>query len=283
MTASRRSCLFLALGAVLPGAARPAVAGGFPGVMSGRDAAPGIDPRGFLVSEKLDGVRAVWDGTRLWFRSGLPIAAPAWFTAALPAAALDGELWLGRGRFEDLSGIVRRAVPDDAAWRAVRYELFDLPGAPGPFRERFARLQRLATQAGPGPVGVVAQESLPGAPALQRRLDAVVRAGGEGLMLHRADAVWQPGRSDALLKLKPVHDAEARVVAHLPGKGRHAGRLGALRVRADDGVEFTIGTGLDDRQREEPPAVGSRVTFTDRGKTDAGVPRFASFLRVREF
>jgi DNA ligase 1 len=118
--------------------------------------------------------------------------------------------------------------------------------------------------------------------ALAQRLADVVQGGGEGLMLHRADADWRPGRSDALLKLKPVHDAEALVIDHVPGRGKHAGRLGALRVRTDEGIEFLLGTGFSDAQREQPPLPGSVVTYTHRGSTAGGVPRFASFLRLRE-
>jgi DNA ligase-1 len=105
------------------------------------------DPVGFLVSEKLDGVRAFWDGRDLRFRSGRRIAAPAWFTAALPAIALDGELWLGRRSFDRLSGIVRRNIPVDVEWRDVRYMIFDLPGEPGPFAERAARVASLVAVA----------------------------------------------------------------------------------------------------------------------------------------
>ena len=119
--------------------------------------------------------------------------------------------------------------------------------------------------------------------ALQRRLDEVVAAGGEGLMLHRADALYETGRSASLLKLKPLHDAEARVIGHVAGRGRHAGRMGALRVRSPAGVDFLLGTGFSDAERESPPPLGSWVTFTHRGFTADGVPRFASFLRVREF
>ena len=282
MPPTRRALLLAAFAPIVPVSASPAGAHAFPGVMLGREAPPGIDPRGWLVSEKLDGVRAVWDGARLWFRSGLPISAPTWFTARLPPLALDGELWMGRGRFEEASGTARRATPDDAAWRDLRYEVFDLPGAPGPFHERARRLQRVAEETSFAALRAVAQERVADAAALQRRLDAVVRAGGEGLMLHREDAPWRPGRSDALLKLKPLHDAEAEVVGHVAGQGRHAGRLGALRVRTPEGIEFLLGTGFDDRQRDRPPAVGSTVTYTFRGTTEAGVPRFASFLRVRE-
>jgi DNA ligase-1 len=266
--------------------ASPALASrrrGEPGVMSAREAPPGIDPAGWLVSEKLDGVRALWDGRALSFRSGVPIAAPAWFMARWPAGvALDGELWIGRGRFEALSGVVRKVVPVDVEWHSVRYLLFDLPGAAGPFSLRLARLLALVKQADTPRLAVIDQQRLPDAAALQRRLDDVVRAGGEGLMLHRADALWRRGRSDQLLKLKPLHDAEATVIGHTAGQGRHAGRLGALRVRTADGTEFLIGTGFSDAERDSPPPPGSVVTFTHRGHTEGGVPRFASFLRRRD-
>lgn len=253
-----------------------------PPLLLAQDAAPDIDPAGYLVSEKLDGVRAFWDGRRLRFRSGLPVAAPAWFLARLPAHALDGELWLGRGRFDALSGAVRRHEPDDAEWRRIRYMAFELPGAPGGFAQRAERLADVArATAWPG---LVAAEQSPVADreALQRRLQEVVKAGGEGLVLHRADAPYLTGRSPALQKLKPRHDAEAVVLGHAPGRGRHVGRLGALHLRTAEGQEFMLGTGFSDAQREAPPPVGAVVTYTHRGHTESGLPRFASFLRVRE-
>lgn len=246
------------------------------------DAPLGLDPKGWLISEKLDGARAWWDGSRLRFRSGLPIHAPAWFTSALPATPLDGELWLGRGQFEVLSGIVRKQQPVESEWRRVRLMAFEMPGAPGPFAQRAAQLQRLrAQQAATAPWQAVDQFELPDPATLQARLDEVVCAGGEGLMLHRADAPYETGRSGALLKLKPLQDAEAVVVGHEAGQGRHTGRMGALKVRMPQGTEFLLGTGFTDGQREQPPPVGTVVTFTYQGTTAQGVPRFASFLRVR--
>ena len=241
-----------------------------------------ISPRGWLISEKLDGARAWWDGSRLRFRSGLPIAAPSWFTAALPGHPLDGELWLGRGRFEQLSGIVRRHQPVDADWRQVRFMVFELPGADGSFAQRVAQMRQLSAQQPPGSPWCAAEQfELPSRQALRSRLDDVVNAGGEGLMLHRADAPYETGRSTALLKLKPLQDADAVVIGHLEGQGRHAGRLGALKVRTPEGREFLLGTGLRDEHRDRPPTVGSVVTFTYQGTTPQGIPRFASFLRVR--
>jgi DNA ligase 1 len=254
-----------------------------PPLMQARDAAAGaIDPSGFLVSEKLDGLRAHWDGRQLRFRGGGLIAAPAWFTAALPAQSLDGEIWAGRGGFEQASGTARRAVPDEAAWRHLHYALFDLPGDPRPFVARAQALATLASRLQRPFVTAVAQETLPDAAALARRLDEVLRAGGEGLMLHRAAALWQPGRSADLLKLKPQADAEAVVLGHLPGRGRHEGRMGALRVQLPDGREFRLGTGFTDAERETPPPVGARVSFRYQGLTDDGLPRFARYWRVRE-
>lgn len=241
----------------------------------------GHDPSGFLVSEKLDGVRAFWDGQTLRFRSGRVIAAPAWFTAALPNTALDGELWLSRGRFDELSGIVRRDVPNDADWHQVQYMIFDLPKASEPFSVRVQRIQTLVAQAKQPWLQAVPQQHVADAPSLQTLLKTTVQAGGEGLVLHRANALWSPGRSDVLLKLKTQLDEDARVVGYLPGKGRHAGRLGALLLEMPDGQRFALGAGFTDAQRTDPPAVGSVVTYRYRDRTPKGLPRFASFLRVR--
>ena len=118
--------------------------------------------------------------------------------------------------------------------------------------------------------------------ALKRKLDEVVRGGGEGLMLHLADAAYGTGRSDVLLKLKPLQDTEAVVIEHVAGKGKYQGMMGALRVQAPDGKKFLIGTGFTDQTRKNPPPLRTTITYTYRGLTDTGLPRFPSYLRVRE-
>jgi DNA ligase-1 len=243
---------------------------------------PGRSPQGFLVSEKFDGVRAVWDGQVLRFRSGRVIAAPAWFLSALPRVALDGELWMGRGAFDRLSGAVRQAAPDDEAWRTVKYLVFDLPGHAAPFAQRVALVQSTLAQAQQPWLVPVAQREMKDARALQALLQDTVRQGGEGLMLHRADALWQAGRTDALFKLKPELDEEAMVVGHQPGKGRLVGMTGALLVQMTSGQRFALGSGMSDALRRDPPPVGAWVTYRYRERTPSGLPRFASFVRVRE-
>jgi DNA ligase-1 len=285
------SCLTLLLGSVFsPGAFAVAdttavdtqdVSVSPPALMLAKYWQSGVDPAAFLVSEKLDGVRAFWDGHTLRFRSGRRIAAPDWFTSALPATALDGELWLGRGSFDRLSGMVRRNTPVDAEWRELRYMIFDLPGASDTFALRVQRLNQVVVNALQPWLQVVVQQRVPDAAALQALLRQTVQNGGEGLVLHRTNALWSPGRSDALLKLKPMPDEEARVVAHLPGKGRNQGRMGALLLEMSNGQRFALGTGFADAQRVNPPPVGSLVTYRYRDRTPRGLPRFASFLRIR--
>ena len=242
---------------------------------------PGIDVSRYLVSEKFDGVRAVWDGTTLRFRSGREVAAPAWFIAKLPATPLDGELWLARGKFDELSGIVRKAQPVDDEWQRVSYLIFELPGASGSFAERYARITELVRHTGWGPLQAVEQVRLATRRALDAKLAATVKSGGEGLMLHLAGAPYVTGRSDVLLKMKRLHDTEGVVVAHLPGKGKYSGMMGALQIEMPDGRRFKLGTGFTDAVRKNPPPPGSTVTYTYRDFTSSGLPRFASFLRVR--
>jgi DNA ligase-1 len=249
-------------------------------VLLAQTAPAGVDPSGYLVSEKLDGVRALWDGNTLHFRSGRVVPAPAWFTAKLPATPLDGELWLGRGQFDALSATVRRAQAVDAEWQQVQYRVFELPHGEGTFAERAERLKGVVQTTAWSQLEVIDQYRVANRTALQAKLKAVTAAGGEGLVLHLASAPVTTGRSDVLLKLKAVQDAEAVVVGYTPGKGKYVGKLGALNVQTENGQTFKLGTGMSDLQRQNPPTIGSTVTYTYRDTTPSGKPRFASFLRV---
>jgi len=249
-------------------------------VLLAKTAPTGMDPAGYLVSEKLDGVRAVWDGKVLRFRSGRTVAAPAWFIAKLPKEPLDGELWVGRGQFDTVSGTVRKAKPVDAEWQKVNYMVFELPAGSGDFKGRALALESIVNTAAWPQLQAIDQIAIANRATLQAKLDDVVQGGGEGLMLHLASAPLATGRSDALLKLKPLNDAEATVVGYIAGKGKYAGLTGALTVKSADGQRFNLGTGLSDAQRKSPPAIGSVVTYTYRDVTPSGKPRFASFLRV---
>lgn len=275
-TAIIRIVIILLLGAVIAHA-EPAA----PPVMLAHTWTPQMDIRGWWMSEKLDGIRGYWTGRELVSRSGHVFAVPPVFTANFPAVPLDGELWIGRQKFAEIAGIVRRQQPGPA-WERVRYLIFDAPQADGGFEQRLDFARQWFRQHPNPHVAIVPHEICRDASQLQHKLDAIEALGGEGLILRRPQSPYTVGRSYDLLKVKRFQDAEAVVVQHLPGAGRHAGRLGALRVELPNGVRFAIGTGFTDAERDKPPPIGSTITFKYQGLTAAGKPRFATFLRVRE-
>ena len=239
-----------------------------------------IDLADYWVSEKLDGVRAFWDGERLISRGGNIFAAPSWFTADFPSVPLDGELWVGRGQFEKTASIVSRHAPHDE-WRQVRYMVFDLPKGPGSFDERLHNLRAAVAASSSRFLAVVPQIKVPSHKALLERLDAVVANGGEGLMLHRGGSRYRSGRNTDLLKLKKFDDAEGVVIAHNPGRGRLQGMMGSVTVRTDQGIFVKIGSGFSDEERRHPPPIGAIITFRHQGFTTSGKPRFPVFWRIR--
>ena len=238
------------------------------------------DVTGWWLSEKLDGVRALWDGRRFLSRQGNAFHAPAWFTASLPGTRLDGELWLARRAFQRTVSIVRRH-DESELWRQIRFLVFDAPDVSEPFEGRINHLRACFGQRQPHYAELVTHERCRGETHLQAELDRIAALGGEGLMVRQPKSQYEAGRSATLLKVKRFKDAEARVIEHLPGTGRHRGRLGALLVVLPDGTEFSVGTGFTDAQREHPPEVGSLITVRYQELTDRGVPRFPSFARRR--
>lgn len=274
------SCCLLTLGLM---SSLPAPAASPPRLMLSTSYKPDVDVDvgNFFVSEKLDGVRGRWDGHRLWARSGAAIEPPAWFTAHWPTVPMDGELWIGRGRFEAISTLVRTPGIGGEGWRQVHFMVFDLPGDPTRFALRVSRMRALIGNARIPWLRAIPQFRLGTQGELDARLNAVVAAGGEGLVLQHRDALYSVGRSDTLMKYKPYDDAEARVVAYTAGQGKYTGQLGALIVARPDGMQFRIGSGFSDAERAKPPPIGSNVTYRYNGLTAKGTPRFARFMRIR--
>jgi DNA ligase-1 len=239
-----------------------------------------LDLSGWWMSEKLDGVRAFWDGKQFISRQGNLYHAPDWFIEGLPETALDGELWIDRKKFQRTVSIVRRQDKNDL-WKEVRYLVFDAPQIKDPFERRVKAIADLiAAKKHPY---ITAHEHVlcKSIDHLREELARVEALGGEGLMLREPGSVYAAGRSSSLLKVKTFHDAEATVIGHQAGAGRHKGRLGALQVKLPDGTEFAVGTGFSDAEREAPPPVGSSITFRYQELSEAGVPRFPSYVGVR--
>lgn len=239
------------------------------------------DPTGWWLSEKLDGVRAYWNGETFLSRAGNRYHAPTWFVEGLGDAPLDGELWLGRQRFQETVSVVRRQ-DESELWRNVRYVVFDLPASTSPFEGRLAELADRIAAAGHEFATVLEHEACRDIEHLRAQLSEIEALGGEGLMLRQPGSKYASGRSSTLLKVKSFLDAEARVLEHLPGKGRHKGRMGALRVELRDGTNFSVGSGFTDAEREAPPEIEALITFRYQELTNDGVPRFPTFVGVRD-
>lgn len=240
----------------------------------------GVDLKQYWLSEKLDGVRAYWDGEKFISKQGNVYHAPDWFVSDFPSQPLDGELWVGRNSFERVVSIVRDKKPSKD-WQEVLYRVFDIPLKDVVFTDRLKALNTLLNDSRSPYIRLVKQSRVSSHVALMKKVDEVTRSGGEGLMLHKGDSFYIAGRSDDLLKVKLHQDAEARVIEHLPGKGKYTGMLGSLFLELENRKRFRLGTGFTDQQRRQPPPIGSLVTFKYYGKTKNGIPKFASFMRIR--
>jgi len=278
------------LGALPSRAASTRSASGKSGPVNKKETAPPVllahkwetehDPTGWWMSEKLDGIRAYWDGEAFVSRLGNKFFAPDWFTADLPADTLDGELWVGRKMFQKTTSIVRSGAAGQE-WKTVQYVVFDAPNAKGSFEDRVAHAQKVLTRAEAPHARWLDHVICEGFDHLREELRRVEGLGGEGLMLRRPGSKYEAGRSSSLLKVKTFHDAEARVIDHAPGTGKHKGRLGALVCQLADGVTFNCGTGFSDAERGAPPAIGSLITFRYQELSNDGVPRFPSYVGER--
>jgi len=235
---------------------------------------------GWLMSEKLDGVRARWDGRHLISRGGHAFAAPDWFTKGFPPFALDGELWSKRGDFEHIVSIVRRKQPHEG-WKKITYQIFEVPDQTGGLPDRLNVLQHYLSTHPNRYLHIIAQKRCGGKEHLQVWMQQLVSEGAEGVVVRNPTVLYQTGRSSDALKVKPYQDAECAVVGYKPGKGKLKGLTGALRCRMADGRVVSLGSGMNQRLRTSPPALGSIVTFKYYGLTKNGIPRHPVFLRRR--
>ncbi|WP_432455554.1 MULTISPECIES: DNA ligase [unclassified Agarivorans] len=240
----------------------------------------GLQLERYWVCEKYDGVRAYWNGQQLLSRSGRTISIPHELQQQLPAFALDGELWLGRGKFSELVGLIHRQQSKFEQWQKVQFMVFDLPHHPGNYRSRYQQLQGLAKQA--NFIRIPEYHNYPGRTQLAQELQKISAEGGEGLMLRDPNSFYLATRSHALIKYKAYQDGEAEVVAYSAGKGKYQGMLGALVVQDRQGQRFKIGSGLTDQLRVSPPPLGSLIEYRYNGLSSHGKPRFARFIRLHQ-
>ena len=237
--------------------------------------------KGYLASEKLDGVRGYWNGENLISRAGNIIHAPTWFIKDFPNVPLEGELWTGRGQFDLVSGIIRKQTPIDSEWQNVKFMLFDAPKSQLIFSQRMDYIENLISPLNISWLKLIPHHSFEKYSQLIEHYNKLVNNNAEGLMLNKADAYYQSGRTDKIIKLKPFTDKEAIVVKHLPGKGKYKDMMGSLLVKDKYGREFKIGSGFSDQQRQKPPKIDDIISYRYTGTTKTGLPRFPVFIRIR--
>ncbi|MDX1353790.1 MAG: DNA ligase, partial [Thiomicrorhabdus sp.] len=185
------------------------------------------DVTGWLMSEKLDGVRAYWDGQHLVSRQGNIFNAPTWFTKGFPKFALDGELWLARGKFAETVSIVRQQVAD-SRWQQISYNVFEVPNQPGGLLARLSVLRGFLQKHPHALITIIEQKSIGSNADVEKELKRVTALGGEGLVVRKADSLYQTGRLDWALKVKQKQDAECVVKGYSAGQGKYTGLVGAL-------------------------------------------------------
>ena len=248
---------------------------------------PGMNPVGMWVSEKLDGVRAIFADGKFYSRSGNVFHAPKWFVDAMPRnIALDGELFTKRGDFQRVMGIVRKNTPVDDEWRHVKYMVFDLPNPTMAFEDRYESLKAIVRQASTPFLVLVENTIVKSRDQLDDLHNRVLAKGGEGLMLRIPGSLYEHKRSSNLLKLKKDDDDEAVVIGHEFGQGKNAHVLGKLVVRWKHATQpFHVGGGFTDKQRREYKKlfpIGTMIKIKHHGMTGSKKPRFPIFVGVRD-
>lgn len=236
------------------------------------------DLSGWVMSEKLDGVRGFWDGSQLISRQGNPLAPPDYFIEDFPPFAIDGELFSERGKFEEIAATVRSASPK--GWYKLKLYVFDVPNAEGDLFTRLDKLRQYLRERPTPYIEIIEQIPIESRSHLDQFFQHIQQQGGEGVVVRNPNSPYIHGRSAQILKLKAVFDEECRVVAHHQGRGKNANRLGAITCENQRG-RFRIGSGFSDKERENPPQIGTLITYKYRGLTQSGKPRFATFYRIR--
>jgi DNA ligase-1 len=233
---------------------------------------------GWVMSEKLDGIRAYWNGKKLLTRSGKIIHAPKWFTKDYPPFEIDGELWSKRGDFENISSIVRDKVPTEK-WKEIKHYIFEVPNAKGGLFERLSKVKPYQNSI----IKIIPQIEIKNKKHLEKFLREIEKKGGEGVVVRDPKAPYIAKRTNKALKVKSFKDRECRVLSYNIGHGKYKGLMGSINCIMDDkNITFKIGSGFSLKERKNPPPIGSIVTFKYKEMTKYKKPRFPIFLRIRE-
>ena len=232
---------------------------------------------GWVMSEKLDGIRGYWDGHALYTKSGKRLSPPTSFVKDFPPFELDGELWIKR---QDFESVLSAVLKDNGTWKGVTYNIFEVPYTSGDFITRLNKARAWFNVHPNKHIRIIEQQVCQDDEHLQNFLNKVIAMGGEGVMVKDPALEYMSGRSSAILKVKKAQDMEGTVVGI--NYQKNSTRLRSLTLQLTNGVVFKLGNGFSDKERNNPPPIGTVVTFKYYGFTKRGKPKFASFMRIRQ-
>lgn len=238
------------------------------------------NPQNYLWSEKLDGVRAYWDGKALYTRNGNKLNPPAFFLRDFPPFALDGELWSKRGEFEKIASIIQ-TQKDLSKWQELKFYIFEVPHQKGGLLQRLEFLKAYLQNHNATHIAIIPQNPVKNLQDLYHHLQNIIDRGGEGLVIREKNLAYYTGRKKAAMKLKPYQDSECKITQYFKGKGKFEGMVGSFLCQ-DQNQRIRIGSGMDENFRKNPPPLGTIITYKFFGRTQKGKPRFPTFLRIRK-
>lgn len=245
----------------------------------------GRDISGWVMSQKYDGVRAIWDGKKLKSRQGKEFCAPQSFISQLPPFSIDGELFAGRGSFEKAASITARCDED---WGELTYLIFDAPEAKGDLPTRLAPLKDFLAKNQGSQIKIIEQIKIKSTKEAFAYLDKITADGGEGIVVRDPKAPYKDGRQSSIMKLKKFYDAECEVLSIKPRKDDNS-VVGSVECRDMAGKNtFKIGSGFGSLKickttalKENCLKTGDIITYKYQNLTKNAKPRFGVFLRKR--
>lgn len=238
------------------------------------------DINNWYMSEKLDGIRCIFSDGVMRSRNGNKFFPPDYFIEKFPKnITFDGELFLDRKSFSETVSIVKKHDAHDG-WKKIKYLVFDAPEVKGSFEKRLKFLEKVLSGTDSEYIELHKHEICKDHEILENKMNEVIAIDGEGIILRDPKSMYENRRTKTMLKVKKFHDAEAKVIGTERGTGRLEGLMGAIRVRNEQGIEFKIGSGFNDKERAKPPKIGSVVTYRYFELSKDGVPRFPTFMRL---
>lgn len=243
----------------------------------------------YAVSEKFDGIRALWDGQNMFSKSGKILAIPPCFSDKLSPLGLkngdfvEGELWIDYGAFDEISSVILRKNPTCTDFERVKYLIFNAHlGESSDFLANLSQVKGILDSQNLTQdrcIQVITQHRFATQKELSDFFNTVIAKGGEGVIVRDSRVAF---------KLKPQNDAECKIVDYSRGKGRIRGKVGAIICESladknsgiEKGVIFRIGSGLSDKMRENPPKIGTIITYKFSGISKNGIPKHTRFLRI---